>query len=689
MMNGQTSLAKGPAESLGSVGIYEWTVKRLLSVLRYFLIQKPSSVRICFFIDGLDEFDGEEDDLLEIIRFMNIEKTVNDKLRSKLESLFPSEKEETENMIKDVCYKAQGVFLWLDLTIKALVNAIRNGDNIEELSERLQTTPDTIEGVYIDMFNRLDKLYLATAAKYFRFLKQAQVWPQRPWTLLSFVCVDYSLWQRILSNDLACFESSEFFNICHQIENRILTRCAGLVEINDQLSNVFERLGIIDRWQLTELGIQQREGSISCHFREVNFIHRSALEFLETHHQEFFQEPNWHLEARLALARSQLGEISVIPIVKSELYKEGGFVEIHKPIKRLMDTLAAFNKSEATERADRAFEDAAIEMVDQTFQVIKQVHVNLSRSETSSYEEYSRKDFHLLMPWFDTQFPLYDCHGFAAYFGCRNYVSHHLSLRNCSIEEYEYLLACIVGGIQCRICENERVEGYFPILEELVRRGANPNLLARVQTYCYLSEVSACGKALEYLIPNWRRPGFSISFVKTLLSHGADVNTSIFTTFGRFRTGRNLVGDQVPVSTKSGIQAVFVLEESPLSYVERHMTYEGSDDLKEIRNLLRSHGALKRRRCRLFQFIESGSTKWPSEMSTWYRLSQGQSDRIVELCKWESAGDYLRRQGEVDTDSDAVESVAAEIRSSLIEADIVNDSTYVLRSSFKSEVGET
>jgi hypothetical protein len=727
MMNGQASLAKGPTESLGSLGMHEWTVKRLLSVLRHFFIQKPSSVRICFFIDGLDEFDGEEDELLEIIHFISqtaqvkicvssrrlpiflqafqdspqlnqqdfnradIEKTANDKLRPKLKSSFPSEKEETESMIKDVCNKAQGVFLWLDLTIKALVNAIRNGDTMEELSVRLQTTPDTIEGLYRHMLNRLDKLYLATAAKYFRFLKEARFNVGGPWTLLGFVCVDYPLWQRVLNNDLAYFESSEFFDTCHKIENRILTRCAGLVEINDH-PNVPKRM-IIYEEETPEQRTHQVEGFVSRHFREVNFIHRSVLDYLETHQQEFFQTPNWRLEARLAHARSQLGEMSVIPIVKSELYEEGGFVRIGTSIIRLMGTLAAVDETEATGTADRALEHAACEMVDQTFQVIQQVHVNLNCSVTPWYEEYFQSDFVGFNRWEHDSLPFHDCQGFAAYFSCRNFVSHYLSLHNCSLEECDYLLTCTVVGLAERLEPNEECNRYYAVIEELVRRGANPNLLMHVRSwemYDSLCEVSAFGMAFQYLIRNLRDtdrdrrpPGFYISFMKTLLSHGADVNTSVFSDYSANREAE---------LTKSETLLKVGLEESPLSYMERHMTSEGSDPLKETGNLLRSHGALQRRRCRLIGFIdyvENESSEVQLVWSPCYRLSQEQSNRIFESYEWKFESHYRFEPQETRPSTDALTRVATEIRPSLTEADIVDNSTYVLRSSFKSEVGET
>lgn len=210
MMEQQASLAERPCESLDSVRIHSWTEKRLLSVLVHFLNHKPTSVRICFFIDGLDECIDEENNLMKTIHLLknatqvkvcvssrrehaflqefqdspqlrlqdfnrrDMERMTSDKLRPVLHGLFPQEKEKTDAMIDDMCDKAQGVFLWLDLVIKDIIKGARNRDTMQELTERLQATPDTIEDLYTHMLNKLDKLYLADAQKYFRLLMANQ-----------------------------------------------------------------------------------------------------------------------------------------------------------------------------------------------------------------------------------------------------------------------------------------------------------------------------------------------------------------------------------------------------------------------------------------------------------------------------------------------------------------------------------
>ncbi|KAL8733504.1 MAG: hypothetical protein Q9166_002131 [cf. Caloplaca sp. 2 TL-2023] len=47
--------------------LLEWTDQRLFCLLTIFLDQKPTFLSLCPFVDGLDEFVGDEDQLLSIV----------------------------------------------------------------------------------------------------------------------------------------------------------------------------------------------------------------------------------------------------------------------------------------------------------------------------------------------------------------------------------------------------------------------------------------------------------------------------------------------------------------------------------------------------------------------------------------------------------------------------------------------
>ncbi len=61
----------GETEVSRTLRLQKWTEQRLLALLKRFLEQKPGSITICAFVDGLDEFIGDEDILLDIIRLFS------------------------------------------------------------------------------------------------------------------------------------------------------------------------------------------------------------------------------------------------------------------------------------------------------------------------------------------------------------------------------------------------------------------------------------------------------------------------------------------------------------------------------------------------------------------------------------------------------------------------------------------
>jgi NACHT domain len=715
MMNQEASSAETTGESLDSIAIHTWTEKRLLSVLQRFLIHKPSSISICIFIDGLDEFVGEEESLLNTIRLLNdtkqvkvcassrreqlflqdfkhspqlklqdfnhedIANTARGKLRPVLERLFPHEATKIGDLLDDVSTKAQGVFLWLELMIKDILRGARNGDTMQELATRLHSTPDTIEDLYKHMLNRLDKSYLSDATKYFRFMLICKPMGV-PLSLMHFVCAEHPLWHRILNNDLAYFESAEFFDTCHNLETRILTRCAGLVEISELSTDLLDIVRSLFPGYLPQVRQHQGEKYISRHVRKVSFIHRTAVDFLKSHCQDFFQEPNWRSEAQLAYANSQLGCLSIFPHAISETYTINRVMGVGVLVKGLMRAIAQLDDFEVSEQIDRPFEDDAVEMVTHSYRVLGHLHVSFQDSARPWHEEFRGEDFRFLML---DQFPFHDCHGFAAFFGCCSYISRYLSSQYCSPEECTYLLKCSVVGLHCFGKEGKQKRVYST-MGELLRQGANANLSTRLgfSVSCDF-QPSLWGIILVCTIPivlddssdQASLSAFCTALMENVLSNGADINTSMFWFCS--------------VWVDHSMRSAFIsLEESTLSTVERYSTQRGFHHLNELGNFLRSHGAIQRQRCRLIQFTRD----IPMQTLLWkqwpmYQLSQDQSDRLIEAADLTDFDEFKLKVSKAEEES--LTQVISEIELGLTKADRVHGKTYVLTPPFKSEDGKT
>lgn len=183
--------------------MHTWTERALLSEVDDYLKRKPASLSLCFFIDGLDEFVGEQDTLLQGIKLLedtprvkvcvssrpeqvfeqafrdapqlrlqdfnhrDITKTANDKLYPALKEYLPREEKEVKILIASVVDRAEGVFLWFQIVIKDLIKGARNHDTMQMLHARLLRMPVTIENLYDHMLASQDSLYQQEAAAIF------------------------------------------------------------------------------------------------------------------------------------------------------------------------------------------------------------------------------------------------------------------------------------------------------------------------------------------------------------------------------------------------------------------------------------------------------------------------------------------------------------------------------------------
>ena len=244
-----------------SIGV--WTKRRLYETLHGAINKLQNSCYLCFFIDGLDEFDDDKDDLVDFLR--NIASNTGVKLclssrpdkefedafgssaRLRLQDLtkedirhfvddtfqrvpqlvsMQTDNEYEMNQVKELIVdRAEGVFLWVSLAVKDQIRGLRNDDSPEQLQERLDRLPNEIEGIYTRMLNRIDSTYLQEASM---FLKMALDEPRL--SILELALASYrGLEEMLLSADEISLR--KVVSLCRSIRNKLLTRCAGLLEV--------------------------------------------------------------------------------------------------------------------------------------------------------------------------------------------------------------------------------------------------------------------------------------------------------------------------------------------------------------------------------------------------------------------------------------------------------------------------
>ncbi|KAG5817094.1 hypothetical protein H9Q74_010721 [Fusarium xylarioides] len=176
---------------------HDWSVKDLQDVWNY--IGKLDTRHICMFIDGLDEVRDEDGFsnlawsiqqisqlprtklcvstrpeaqivrwlqttnaagiLLEDLTRFDMLQLVRDRFRQLLPNSQVSMKTSQE-LRRRLADKAQGVFLWLHLATRSIIEGIENNDSEDMLFDRLRAIPGDLKNLYIDLWQRASQLPL-------------------------------------------------------------------------------------------------------------------------------------------------------------------------------------------------------------------------------------------------------------------------------------------------------------------------------------------------------------------------------------------------------------------------------------------------------------------------------------------------------------------------------------------------
>ena len=179
-----------------------WTYESLvqsLKALAWHQNTDASRKKFCFFIDGLDEYDGNHLELigllndlarnadiklcvssrawnafrnafnlrpsirLEELSRLDMWKFANGRLESMLLQCHTSKSRpndvEMQALVEDIVDKAEGVFLWVALVVKSIERGLTEGDMVSMLRQRVREFPADLEDFFRVMLSRIDRVY--------------------------------------------------------------------------------------------------------------------------------------------------------------------------------------------------------------------------------------------------------------------------------------------------------------------------------------------------------------------------------------------------------------------------------------------------------------------------------------------------------------------------------------------------
>lgn len=268
-----------------------WTLPRLKDALHKLLQQQQRRLKICFFIDGLDEYEGSHIELarlleevtdfphvkicassrpllpfesafqchpgliLQNLTFEDIKSFVSRRMDSHdgMKTLELEEPGITTRLTQDIVTKASGVFLWVKLVVNSLMEGLSNYDRGPDLLRRLEELPDDLEDLYSHMLDRVKPAWYLEEG--FRLLLvQAAVLPL---TVLQLCFADMEIPHKNFAAIKDGMTLERQSRLCDAMAGRIKSRCLGLLELSGLPTE------------------QSRD-------RRVQFLHKGVTDFLES-----------------------------------------------------------------------------------------------------------------------------------------------------------------------------------------------------------------------------------------------------------------------------------------------------------------------------------------------------------------------------------------------------------------------
>jgi hypothetical protein len=283
----------------------------LMEALKALIEQSVKQLRLCLFIDGLDEYEGDSTDMADLftdlvasdnikvclssrplvpleyafksspnIRLQDltpndIKLYVTDKMHGnrRFRQLATEQPEQAPALVREIVTKADGVFLWVVLVVQSLLIGVNNRDGMDDLERRLAELPTDLSALFENMLTkRIAPFYQARGAALFQIVRASRERNDQierfrgmapPLTLLSLSFADEKNPDWALNAPIRSLNESEKSIRCKSMEDRLKTCCAGLLEAqftpNDSI--------------VGSSGIAQPDA-------EVQYLHRTVKDYL-------------------------------------------------------------------------------------------------------------------------------------------------------------------------------------------------------------------------------------------------------------------------------------------------------------------------------------------------------------------------------------------------------------------------
>ncbi|KAK6595017.1 hypothetical protein H4I96_10748 [Botrytis cinerea] len=241
----------------GSPHSYVWDISSLSEAFAVLVSQTEMPMKLCLFIDGLDEYHGLEVEIARLFKKIvfspDVKVCISSRPHVPFEDAFSTcpqlrlqdfTHKDLNLYVKNcltqdkmmIVNEAQGVFLWVVLVVRTLMDGLSKHDGISELQLRLKALPKDLDQLYEVMILKVNDVYKEEASRLFQLVNKATEEPRdyRTAELLSVYTLYLANKRSInLTHSLTKGRVSEkeIIQYCKKLDIALKARCGGLLEI--------------------------------------------------------------------------------------------------------------------------------------------------------------------------------------------------------------------------------------------------------------------------------------------------------------------------------------------------------------------------------------------------------------------------------------------------------------------------
>ncbi|KAJ0416987.1 hypothetical protein BJY00DRAFT_217081 [Aspergillus carlsbadensis] len=306
-----------------------WEMKALTGAFEAIGRQTDLQIKFCFFIDGLDEYAGEEQDIIDLLQTLSncghvkicvssrpgrqyenflrrqrspcdiahftkddMMRYINSRLASssnwqRLAAADPS----CHDIIDQISARARGVWLWVSLVTDDIVREAERSEQVATLQRIVDNFPNDLYSYFERMISRIPALHREEMAQNFLIvMEELQPLPLYAFFLLEEErkTADYALSAPIVPISKALIQG-----LYPSLRDRVRNRCSDLLVIDDGPFAAGRQV-------------------FSNH--SVDFLHRTVRDFLRVYEPELKKHLVKEFDPLISLSRICLGLLKALPV---------------------------------------------------------------------------------------------------------------------------------------------------------------------------------------------------------------------------------------------------------------------------------------------------------------------------------------------------------------------------------------